>query len=347
MVTSQVRPADFFVHWFAPSVRERAKSKRESPGSQCQTLIKIIKNDQTRMYRLRNWTPGAAFGPYEGHQMIQVITDQLLINYLQCRYKSYLRLRGRSGLATEYSALCSRLDARYRASASQWLAAQSTTGGVSRFGGSRLEDRATADAIILEAAGVADGLEANFDGLQRTPGDSRLGPYPYRPIRFCRHPQPNSAIRLLLAFDALILGHLQNVRPDIGILLCGPAFKRIRVHLIMHLNSLAAALKHLRIQSTSEQEPPLMLNRHCNICEFKQLCRAKAIEADNLTLLSGMTSKEIAHHNSKVSSQSNNFRTRSARDGLRSGKSNSFTTTLRSRRSRSARKRCMCSAIQS
>jgi hypothetical protein len=42
-----------------------------------------------------------------------------------------------------------------------------------------------------------------------------------------------------------------------------------------------------------------MLNRHCNICEFKQLCRAKAIEADNLTLLSGMTSKEIAHHNSK------------------------------------------------
>jgi predicted RecB family nuclease len=231
--------------------------------------------------------------------MIQVITDQLLIDHLQCRSKSYLRLRGRSGPATEYSALCSRLDARYRASASQWLAAQSATGGVSRFGGSRLEDRATADAIILEAAGVADGLEANFDGLQRTPGDSRLGPYHYRPIRFCRHPQPNSAIRLLLAFDALILGHLQDVRPDIGILLCGPAFKRIRVHLSMHLDSLAAALKHLRIQSASEQEPPLMLNRHCDICEFKQLCRAKAIEADNLTLLSGMTSKEIAHHNSK------------------------------------------------
>jgi len=231
--------------------------------------------------------------------MIQVITDQLLIDHLQCSSKSYLRLRGRSGPATEYSALCSRLDARYRASASQWLAAQSATGGVSRFGGSRLEDRATADAIILEAAGVADGLEANFDGLQRTPGDSRLGPYHYQPIRFCRHPQPNSAIRLLLAFDALILGHLQDVRPDIGILLCGPAFKRIRVHLSMHLDSLAAALKHLRIQSASEQEPPLMLNRHCNICEFKQLCRAKAVEADNLTLLSGMTSKEIAHHNSK------------------------------------------------
>jgi hypothetical protein len=42
-----------------------------------------------------------------------------------------------------------------------------------------------------------------------------------------------------------------------------------------------------------------VLNRHCGICEFKQLCRDKAVEADNLTLLSGMTSKEMAHHNSK------------------------------------------------
>jgi len=110
--------------------------------------------------------------------MIQIITDQLLIDHLKCRTKSYLHLRGRSGQVTDYSALCSRLDTRYRASASQWLAAQSATGGVSRFGGSRLQDMATADATILEAVGVADGLEAKFDGLQRTPGDSRLGACP-------------------------------------------------------------------------------------------------------------------------------------------------------------------------
>jgi predicted RecB family nuclease len=42
-----------------------------------------------------------------------------------------------------------------------------------------------------------------------------------------------------------------------------------------------------------------VLNRHCDICEFKQFCRAKAAEEDNLTLLRGMTSKQMAHHNSK------------------------------------------------
>jgi predicted RecB family nuclease len=230
--------------------------------------------------------------------MTQLITQQLLIDHLSCTSKSYLRLQGQCGHATDYSALCSQLDAVYRASASQWLAAQSRTGDVSWYGGSRLQDIATGDDIILDARGVADGLETNFEGLQRTTGDSQ-GPYHYQPIRFCRHLQPNSAFHLLLAFDALILGHLQDLCPDIGILLCGPTFRRIRIRLHTHLASLAPILMRLRTQSASDHEPPLVLNRHCDICEFNQPCRAKAVEADNLTLLRGMSLKEMARHNSK------------------------------------------------
>jgi hypothetical protein len=76
------------------------------------------------------------------------------------------------------------MDARHLARALQWLAAQSTIGGVSRFGGSRLEDMVTADAIILDAVGAADGLETHFHAIERMPGDSQLGPFHYRPIRF-------------------------------------------------------------------------------------------------------------------------------------------------------------------
>src|SRR5262249_45419113 len=104
--------------------------------------------------------------------MIKVITQQLLIDHLKCASKSYLRLRGLFGHATDYLALCSRLDARSRASASQWLAAQSATGGVNWFGGSRLQDIETGDAIVLDALGVTGDLETNFDGLQRVAGHS-------------------------------------------------------------------------------------------------------------------------------------------------------------------------------
>jgi predicted RecB family nuclease len=158
---------------------------------------------------------------------------------------------------------------------------------------------ATGDAMILDAVGGADGLETDFHGLQRVPRDSRLGPYSYRPIRVYRHLQPSSADRLLLAFDALVLAHLQGLSPDDGILICGPTFRRIRIPLQTYRESLATVLTRLRRQIASDSEPLLTLNRHCDLCEFKQSCRVKAAAADNLTLLKGMTSKEMARHNSK------------------------------------------------
>ena len=139
----------------------------------------------------------------------------------------------------------------------------------------------------------------HFHAIERMRGDSQLGPFHYRPIRFCRSLQPRSADHLLLAFDAFILSQLQGICPDFGILFCGPAYRRIRVSLRTHFNSLAAVLTRFRAQSANDHEPSLVLNRHCDACEFKELCRAKAVEADNLTLLKGMTSKEVAHQNSK------------------------------------------------
>ena len=73
--------------------------------------------------------------------MIDIVTDIILEDHLNCELKSYLRLHGQTGQATDYAILCSRLDARHLASASQWLAAQSTIGGVSRLGGSRFEEK--------------------------------------------------------------------------------------------------------------------------------------------------------------------------------------------------------------
>jgi len=228
-----------------------------------------------------------------------MIHVNLLQYYLQCETKSYLHFRGRSGSADEYSMLSARLDARHRANALQWLAAQSTTAGVRHYNGSRLENLATGHAMILDAVGGANGLETHFHGLQRVPGDSRLGPYSYRPIRVYRHLQPSSAVRFLLAFDALVLGHLQGLSPDDGVLICGPTFSRIRVRLQTYRESLTSVLTRLRRQIASDNEPLLTLNRHCDLCEFKQSCRVNAVAADNLTLLKGMTSKEMARHNSK------------------------------------------------
>src|SRR5262245_18813459 len=43
---------------------------------------------------------------------------------------------------------------------------------------------------------------------------------------------------------------------------------------------------------SSPTPPDLVLNRHCTECEFRDRCRQKAIEADDLSLLAGMSAKE-------------------------------------------------------
>ena len=50
---------------------------------------------------------------------------------------------------------------------------------------------------------------------------------------------------------------------------------------------------------SSNSPPDLVLNRHCNECEFQTRCRQKAIETDDLSLLSGITENERASHRSK------------------------------------------------
>ncbi|MEW6736497.1 MAG: Dna2/Cas4 domain-containing protein [Acidobacteriota bacterium] len=51
--------------------------------------------------------------------------------------------------------------------------------------------------------------------------------------------------------------------------------------------------------SAQEQPPPVILNKHCSYCQFKEECYAKAKEIDHLSLLQGISKKEIEHQNKK------------------------------------------------
>ena len=45
--------------------------------------------------------------------------------------------------------------------------------------------------------------------------------------------------------------------------------------------------------------PLLVLNQHCAACEFQARCHQIAVEKDDLSLLSGMTAKEMKQQHSK------------------------------------------------
>jgi len=83
---------------------------------------------------------------------------------------------------------------------------------------------------------------------------------------------------------------------------------------------------------TQEKEPLLILNKHCIECEFRLRCRQKAVETDDLSLLSKMSLKERQKLQGKgiftVKQLSYTFRPRRRRKSFRSNADN-FSYPLR------------------
>ena len=67
--------------------------------------------------------------------------------------------------------------------------------------------------------------------------------------------------------------------------------------------------------------PEFRRNKHCQICEFDLICKKLALEKDDLSLLSGITPKEIKIWNSKgiftINQLSYNFKPRRKRNRKR------------------------------
>ena len=86
--------------------------------------------------------------------------------------------------------------------------------------------------------------------------------------------------------------------PGYGILIHGQGCEASRVLLPAHERQARRVLQELRDLQTGTP-PRLMLNSHCPLCEFRQRCHAEALAKDDLSLLRGLSPKEITRYNKR------------------------------------------------
>ena len=58
-------------------------------------------------------------------------------------------------------------------------------------------------------------------------------------------------------------------------------------------------LQKWTVHDSSPDEPPVILNKHCSMCQFRVQCEAKAIQEDNLSRLKGVTAKVMRQYEKK------------------------------------------------
>src|SRR5262249_18435029 len=125
-------------------------------------------------------------------------------------------------------------------------------------------------AVTLEN----DDASLHFDGLKRVDGESELGAFHYAPILFYEGRKIRNEQRLLLELHGHVLACVQGRQPAYGVVWHGKECKGTKVRLTHDTRKAEQAIRELKSLAAGEAAPKLLLNDHCQVCEFRQQCHA-------------------------------------------------------------------------
>ena len=138
-----------------------------------------------------------------------------------------------------------------------------------------------------------EDMRSRIDALEWAPLPAQKAHNRYIPIRFISSEKVTKEHKLHLGFDALVLGKICDQAPILGKLIHGTQKTVMSVKLNELIRSVEILVQKIRVTLANFTSPDLVLIAHCSECEFEVRCRSKANEDDNLSLLGGMSTKEV------------------------------------------------------
>jgi len=174
--------------------------------------------------------------------------------------------------------------------------------------------KTTGRGLTIDFSAVGKYVETIIHAVERIPSKRKSALAQLIPIRFVFTNKLNRDDKLLLAFDAFVLSEMTGHDVGLGKIIYGDNHATMRVNISALAEGLGKTIDEAVTLVSSNTPPDLILNRHCPACEFQARCRQKAVEKDDLSLLSSMTEKERKKLNGKgiftVSQLSFTFRPR-------------------------------------
>jgi predicted RecB family nuclease len=232
--------------------------------------------------------------------MAMKITKEVLEAHLNCKFKGHLKLAGEAGTRSDYEAMTTAAGAASREQAVAKLVARSGEGAACRGSAVTVATLRSGPALLADATLEDESLSLRFDALKRAPGPSRLGDHHFLPVLHHNGEKVGRQQKVLLAVLGLALARVQGVRPTAGLVVRGPDARLGKVRLDTKLYRQAEqVLGELGRLQDGGEPPRLILNGHCPVCEFRQRCRAQAVEADDISLLGGVGEKELRRYHRK------------------------------------------------
>ncbi len=248
--------------------------------------------------------------------MVYPISDKLFLNYLQCKYKAYLKLAGKNGIKSGYEQFLDDQNKAYRHSARKYFRQSNQIIHLSEATTTFNDIKEQKRAFAIDVSISNDRHDLILDGVILDATSSAKKTV-YQPTKYLLHQKTTKQDKLLLAFCGLALSHEQKAEPSSGRFIFGDKFSSSKVQLPLLIKAAGKIEKEIVKMMETQTAPALRLNDHCKVCEFYKGCMAAVKEKDDLSLLRGISGKEIDALNKRgiftVTQYSYTFRPRRAK----------------------------------
>jgi predicted RecB family nuclease len=227
------------------------------------------------------------------------ITENLFLAYCQCPYKAFLKSRGEVGQFVDYEVIQKEADARFKDQAIERLLRRQTEDQVIKDPASLQLAVKSGVTFIFGARVEASDVALRFDVLELQVGRDGDGRAVYVPVGFSHRNKLTREDSLLAAFHGIILAEALGQPVPFVKVVHGPGCSTSKIKLVgptgitRLVKDARQLLDRLRKQIESTSSPLMILNSHCPSCEFKARCRSESVNRDDLSLIRGMSEKEI------------------------------------------------------
>ena len=219
------------------------------------------------------------------------ITSDLFDAFLKCPTKCYLRSTGQNAAGNAYAEWVREQKDAYRKEAVQRLVA--VAGDEIAVTPPDAANLKTATwRLAVDMPFETETMASRLHAVERVPSEGRGRPAQFIPVRFVFFNKLTRDDRLLVAFDALVLSEVLGREVSAGKIIHGDDHAALKVKVASLLGPARKLTGKMSALLAGGSPPDLVLNRHCGECEFRDGCRQKALEKDDLSLLGGMSAKE-------------------------------------------------------
>lgn len=119
------------------------------------------------------------------------------------------------------------------------------------------------------------------------------------PVEYSQKNKVDNGLKFRLACQVLVKNLPEKLMPKFGQIIFGERYAKTKFRLKKYLNEAKTIRAEILKIQNEKHVPKFKLNFHCRTCRYEDHCHAKAVQSDDLSLMSGLSKKEIGKLNKR------------------------------------------------